>query len=171
MMVNGVRRGGFRLVLSWSFLAIWATAVISGCTGGTDNKPTARVTGKVTYAGQPVPGGSLLFSPIRDAKSNKPGKSGQATIKSDGTYTVTTYTDGDGAVIGSHQLSFSPPAVEQPSAAAGAHVASPPPSPYAGLGSKQAKVAVVKGGNTIDIELVKQAATAAPGTPGAAHGI
>ena len=155
-MTKTFPRSGSHLASRWSLLAILATALISGCGGGNaDNKPTATVTGKVTYNGQPVPGGSLLFSPIRDAKSNMPGKAGQATIKSDGTYSVTTYTDGDGAVIGSHRLSFSAPAVAQPQAPAGGHVAAPPPSPYDGLSPKQAEVAVVKGDNKIDIELVK----------------
>ena len=171
-MATGMRRCGGHGASSWSFVVILTTALLSGCAGGNaDNKLAAKVTGKVTYNGKPIPGGSLVFSPIGGAKNNKPGKAGQATIKPDGTYAVTTYTDGDGAVVGQHRLLFSPPPVEQPQTPAGGHAAASPPSPYADLGPKQAEITVAKGENKIDIELVKQAApAAAQAAPSAAHG-
>ena len=161
MMTSCVQRGTWAKASSWGCLVVMATALVSGCAGGNpDSKPTAKVTGTVTYDGKPVPGGMLQFSP-KGGADKKPGKAGLATIKSDGTFAVTTYNDGDGAVIGAHQLTFTAPAVEQPQAPAGAHAeAAAPPSPYAGLSPKQAEITVSKGENKIDVELVKQAASA-----------
>lgn len=172
-MANGLRRGS-DLASGWGLLAIVATGLVVGCSDVGDQKATAKVTGRVMYEGKPVPGGSLMFSPVRDAKTPMSGKAGQAVVKSDGTYFVTTYANGDGAVVGKHQVSFSPPAMAQTEAPAGAHVqTAAAESPYAGLTPKQTDVSVVKGENKIDIELVKAAASpAAPGAapaPAAAH--
>jgi len=154
MKMVGIRRR----VSSWSLTAIFTAAMLSGCGGGDpDKKPTAKVTGKVTVEGTPVSGGILIFSPVSDGKSNLVGKSGQATIKSDGTYIVSTYGTDDGAIIGQHRVLFQPPPPAPPSAAAG-HDAAPPADPLAGLSPKQPVVDVFKGGSEINIELVKQPA-------------
>jgi hypothetical protein len=99
----------------------------------------------------------LIFAPMGDGKSNIVGKSGQATIKSDGTYTVSTYGTDDGAIIGKHRVLFSPPPAAPPSATA-AHDAGPPADPLSGMVPKQPEVDVAKGGSQINIELVKQSA-------------
>lgn len=131
-------------------------ALLVGCGGDAETKPTAKVTGKVTYEGQPVTGGSLMFSPISSSSSNKPGKAGDATIKPDGTFTVTTYAPGDGAVVGGHRIAFMPPAPEVPAATpAGAHTEAPP-APFSGLVPKTTEITVSNGDNKIEIELVKQ---------------
>jgi hypothetical protein len=137
---------------------------IVGCGGG-DQKPTAKVQGKVTFNGQPVPGGTLSFAPIAAEKGNEPGKSASGGVNSDGTYVLSTYADKDGAVIGKHRVIY---LAASAAAAAGANPDDPasghsdetaaanpaPPSPFQGLIPKAAEVEVKSGSNTIDIELV-----------------
>ena len=70
---------------------------LCGC--GSDNRlETATVSGKVTYNGDPLQIGSLLFVPVGG------GPSAQANIESDGTYTMGTYETKDGAIPGEHKV-------------------------------------------------------------------
>ena len=92
------------------FLVVGVLAA-SGCGGGGN---TAKVSGKVTYDGKPVTGGSLTFLPA--AKDGKEAMSGSANVGQDGSYTVSTYGDGDGAGIGTNMISYSPPPSETPAA-------------------------------------------------------
>jgi len=173
MLVSSMPRGESRGVLSFSLVAMMLIAMLSGCSrGGVGSKPTAKVSGEVTYDGKPVTGGMLTFSPIGDDSGKMTGRAGQAVIGDDGSYTVTTYTDNDGAVIGPHRLIFAAPAVVTRETPAGAH-AKPETSPYAGLTPKEVEIEVSSGTNTIDIELVKpvQAVKTNVTAPGAvAHG-
>ena len=82
------------------FMAIVASFALSfsGC-GGNSNRPkTAKVTGKVTYDGKPVETGSLLFVPVGG------GTSAQGNISEDGTYTLGTFTETDGAILGDFKV-------------------------------------------------------------------
>jgi hypothetical protein len=129
----------------------------AGCGGGSDNLATAKVTGKVTYNNMPVTGGSVTFSPISSAsggtKPSMVGKPAAGVVGSDGTFSLSTYGSGDGAVVGKHRVSFSPPAVEIDEAQH-KEDSKPPVSPYAGLVPKTTEVEVKAGSNTIDIELI-----------------
>jgi hypothetical protein len=78
-----------------SLLLGFAVAAV-GC-GGNERK-TAVVTGKVTYKGKPVPTGTITFVP------KTPGPPATGELRPDGTYTLTTYRDGDGAVLGEHTV-------------------------------------------------------------------
>jgi hypothetical protein len=66
----------------------------------------APVTGKVTCNGKPITEGYIIFTPIVSGSADpaKSGKSAYATIKPDGTYSLTTYDEGDGALIGKHEV-------------------------------------------------------------------
>src|SRR3954466_14530767 len=64
---------------------------------GPHGEATAIVRGKVTYAGKPVPNGTVNFIPDR-------GPSATGEIQPDGSYTLMTYEAGDGAVIGAHKV-------------------------------------------------------------------
>lgn len=66
-----------------------------GCTEG---MKTAPVKGKLTYKGKPVPNGTITFIP----EGNGPSATGE--IQSDGSYELTTYKSGDGAVLGKHTV-------------------------------------------------------------------
>lgn len=91
-------------LLFW--MAIPAIALtVAGC-GADFAKETAPVSGKVTCNGEMVTEGYIVFTPVVQASADPKdsGKSGYATIESDGTYVITTYDDGDGAVIGMHEV-------------------------------------------------------------------
>jgi hypothetical protein len=79
-----------------ALVAAAAVLLAAGC--GTDRKKTAEVTGKVTYRGKPVPNGTVTFIP----EAGGPPATGE--IRPDGTYTLTTYSKGDGAVPGRHKV-------------------------------------------------------------------
>lgn len=59
--------------------------------------PTAKVSGKVTLDGKPVPVGLVIFTP-------ESGRSASGKIQPDGTYVLETYDENDGAVLGRHRL-------------------------------------------------------------------
>jgi hypothetical protein len=75
-------------------------ALSSGLTGcsSQDRMKTAIVKGQVTYKGKPVPNGTVLFIP------SDQGPSATGELQKDGTYTLTTYRKGDGAVLGKHKV-------------------------------------------------------------------
>jgi hypothetical protein len=72
-----------------------AVCLLGGC--GSDQLKTAVVRGTVTYNGKPVPNGTISFVPVS-------GPNATGEIQPDGTYTLTTYRKGDGAVLGQHTV-------------------------------------------------------------------
>lgn len=130
-----------------------AAALLSGC--GVKTYPVAPVRGKLTHQGQPVSGGSLVFGPIGTGKGEV-GKPGIAQVGPDGSFEVTTYREGDGAVIGKHTVSFSPPSMVVQETPAESHVeedADAPAQPYAGLVPHPMEVEIKRGENEITLEL------------------
>jgi hypothetical protein len=78
-----------------------ATSVLSGC--GADHGLTlGRVQGKVTYKGEPVRYGTVFFVP--DVAKGTDGPSAMGIITDDGTYTLSTDSGGDGALVGHHKV-------------------------------------------------------------------
>jgi hypothetical protein len=57
------------------------------------------VKGRVTYAGKLVTEGRVTFYP-------EAGRMALGTIAADGTYTLTTFKPGDGALIGPHKVAI-----------------------------------------------------------------
>lgn len=130
-----------------------------GCGGANEQMQTAKVKGKVTFNGQPVVEGELLFAP--DGGGDEPGKPGAAKIQPDGTFTVSTYGNGDGAVIGTHKITYIAPPPrqmnEQEDVSSGTPSNStekPVPSPFAGMVTEQQTVEVESGTNELEIKLV-----------------
>jgi len=80
-----------------------------GCSSGLEEFPTAKASGKVLCDGQPVANVRLVFSPIGKKGKIESGKSGLADAKEDGTFTVSTYGNDDGAVIGKHNVVVTSP--------------------------------------------------------------
>lgn len=66
--------------------------------------PTARTTGRVICEGQPVPHVMVFFEPMQTGKSGLVGKQGFAYAQPDGTFSIATYGENDGAVIGHHRV-------------------------------------------------------------------
>jgi hypothetical protein len=125
--------------------------LLVGC-GSTNLAP---VKGKLTYLGQPVKGGMLIFSPLASSEEPQPGKAAAAEVsRNDGSFTLETHHSGDGAKIGRHRVTYSPPVqelTEQQRTDPGYFA---PPSPYAGLVPRTLEVEVKAGENTVNIELV-----------------
>jgi len=57
---------------------------------------TVPVEGKVLYRGKPLEFGSVMFQPEK-------GPTARGTIQPDGTFRLSTYREGDGAIPGAHQ--------------------------------------------------------------------
>lgn len=85
-----------RTVRGWFALAAGLGLLAAGCGG--DKVKTYSVSGKVTYKGRAVPNGTVTFVP------DPSGPPATGEIKPDGTYTLTTYSSGDGAVAGRHKV-------------------------------------------------------------------
>lgn len=78
-------------------MTVGALAAV-GC--GSSGPEMARVTGKVTYNGQPVPLGTIAFQ----ALDPEGGRNAIGMIQPDGTYTLHTEQPGDGALLGDYQI-------------------------------------------------------------------
>jgi hypothetical protein len=83
--------------------------VAFGC--GSDQMKVAPVEGKVTYQDKPLEFGSVLFQPDI-------GPAARGKIAPDGTFRLTTYTAGDGAVLGPHRVAVSCLESQRPGATA-----------------------------------------------------
>jgi hypothetical protein len=80
------------------------TAVVVGMLLGCSNAPfdVAPVHGKITLDGQPLKAGKVMFAPIRKGADLEAGKPAIGVIREDGTFELSTYRNGDGAVVGEH---------------------------------------------------------------------
>jgi hypothetical protein len=131
------------------FAALLGLALAAGCASG--DLPTAVVTGKVTYDGKPVPNGTVLFVPAA-------GPPATGEIQPDGSYRMTTYANGDGAVLGKHQVCIT---ALQDITGRGAEERTPLPPPiipekYMHRATSGLTADVQPGENTIDFALTKQ---------------
>jgi hypothetical protein len=100
-------------------LCFWlCLAGFAGCTF--NGSTTAPVRGKVTLDGQPVTRGIVHFLP--DA-----GPAASGPLTADGTYRLSTHGTQDGAVIGNHQVYFSPPPTDLSDYSMDDYVANKPP--------------------------------------------
>lgn len=84
--------------------ALWrglvCLALLAGCGRG---PAMGQVDGLVTYNGQPVTNGTVLFVP------ESPGPGAQGTLDERGKFKLTTYEPGDGALAGPHRVAIVPP--------------------------------------------------------------
>ncbi len=84
--------------------AIVAVICLAGCRGHELN--TAPVRGTVTLDGKPLARGTVIFTPTQ-------GRSANGRIQSDGSFNLSTYGDGDGAIVGSHKIAVYEAPVER----------------------------------------------------------
>lgn len=112
--------------------------LVGGCGSG-DAHPTAAVQGKVLHNGQPVADAVVSFTPQAGAaSSNQPGKSATGRTDATGTFTLSTYQIGDGAIVGTHQVTVS---------------SEDPNQPLPGQAAKDLTLEVKPGTNDFQIEL------------------
>jgi hypothetical protein len=95
---SGVRTApGLRSVLSAAAMAALLVGPFSGCAEPFEHPRTFPVSGKVTHKGQPVPKGTITFQPDQ-------GQAAVGEIQPDGTYRLSTFSPGDGAVPGHYKI-------------------------------------------------------------------
>jgi hypothetical protein len=120
---------------------------VAGCGGGSNFK-TAPVSGTVRCNGTLITAGLVVFTPIPKpgTKTQETGRSATGIIQADGTFILSTYKDGDGAIIGRHRI----------------QVMAPPPedddSPLTdenrfACGNETIEEEVEEGGNVLELEL------------------
>lgn len=100
MNMNGKRYVFFSKSCACMAVAMCTLSMLTGC-----NKAPyelAPVVGKVTIDGQPLADGQVMFAPRAKGGDGKAGKPAMGNIKPDGTFTLSTYAQGDGAVVGEH---------------------------------------------------------------------
>ena len=78
-------------------LVLPCVALLMGC--GPDYPDCVPVSGKVTFEGEPVTQGTITFYPDG-------GRAAMGEIQPDGTYVLTTFEPGDGAVPGRHTVTI-----------------------------------------------------------------
>jgi hypothetical protein len=83
----------------WIYLA-WAVA-IAGCGPG-NGLTMGRVSGVVTYKGEPVELGEVLFLP--DSEKGNSGVPSMGVIGKDGRYSMSTQVADDGVIVGHHKV-------------------------------------------------------------------
>lgn len=76
-------------------LAAGLLGAVCGC--GRDKLDVAPAKGKVTYNGNALEFGSVVFQPEK-------GIPARGDIKSDGTFVLGTYAETDGAILGKHKV-------------------------------------------------------------------
>lgn len=127
---------------SLSSLTLLASLAALGC--GSGNPPTGYVTGKVYLDDQLLSGGSVLFIPTPT------GQYASGTIQKDGSYTLTTFRDGDGAVLGKHRIMVS--AVKEVKNEGDPVVPLTPPK-YSNENTSGLEADIIKGDNVVDLRL------------------
>lgn len=86
--------------ISTCLFAIGSSFTI-GCSS--EQFETAAVSGTVTSNGTPVAIGTIVFNPIATGSNTMVGKSATGYIEN-GQFILSTYGNGDGAVIGEHSV-------------------------------------------------------------------
>ena len=79
---------------------------ISGC--GRDSM--GQVRGKIVFEGKPVPVGTVTFAPTGEGgNEHMPGKAAVGGPDKNGEFTLSTYKAQDGAHVGKHLVTYTPP--------------------------------------------------------------
>ncbi|WP_145062745.1 hypothetical protein [Adhaeretor mobilis] len=68
---------------------------LAGCDSPSYEQDTAPVSGRVTLDGEPLTQGIVYLLPSK-------GRSAKGLIKQDGSFVLKTYSEGDGAQVGTH---------------------------------------------------------------------
>lgn len=94
---------GVRTQIAW-LLVTAPIALVVGCGGQRDG--LAPVSGTVTLNGKPVTHGHVFAKPSE-------GRTAVGRIRPDGTFTLGTDTDSDGAKVGEHTVTLAPPRADE----------------------------------------------------------
>jgi hypothetical protein len=98
-----------KVLESWVCLAVCLVS-FAGC-GGMEKFDTTPTKGIVLCNGDPVEGAIVFFEPLKSGDSGLVGKSAVGRTDAKGEFVLTTYDEGDGAVIGRHRVRVGAPEV------------------------------------------------------------
>lgn len=134
--------------------ALAVLALVAGC--GPSRPATVPVRGVVKLDGTAVAGATVLFQPAQ-------GVPGRAITGADGTFELTTFANGDGALVGRHRVAvskFTMSGVEEtaggvsgPVAAAGVKETWVTPRRYATTAESGLEVEVKRGMGPVTLDL------------------
>jgi hypothetical protein len=85
-------------------LALILIIAIAGC--GRTKYELAPVDGTVTIDGRPLTNARIMFAPVAKGGALEAGKPAVGRLGADGSFTLTTYRDNDGAVVGDHWVTI-----------------------------------------------------------------
>lgn len=132
---------------------------IAGCGGDPSLPKLGKVWGKVSLNGKSVDSGHIVFTPIQ-GKGGDTGQTATGEIESDGSYTMTTFNTGDGAILGQHTVTvvLTEKGFEMPKPKADGTIdyklpKKIGPSKYASVEKSPLKCTVVEAGTNFDIEM------------------
>jgi hypothetical protein len=134
--------------------------LVAGCTGGPNRPTTHAVKGTVTFEGKPLEGALVSFIPEGD---HQPAN---GTTDASGVYTLTTFTQGDGAMEGRYKVTVTKfPAASGGAGGEGDDYVPPSgdlptpknelPKQYASPAESGFTATVTPGGGTFDFSLTK----------------
>jgi hypothetical protein len=112
---NALDRPPIRGRLAWLIVALASSA---GC----NESPyaLAPVSGTVTIDGQPLTAGRVMFAPIATGDGRDAGKPASGRLQPGGRFVLTTFDEGDGAVVGDHWITVIGPAKDEVTPTGGA---------------------------------------------------
>ena len=93
----------FMTRISWSLVVGVLVSAAVGCGGGTGFEKPVPVTGKVVFQGKPVDGAMVTFL----SKAEGAGRSASGQTAADGSFSLTTFKTGDGALPGDYLVTVS----------------------------------------------------------------
>ena len=130
---------------------------LGGCSGDPNMPKLGKVHGTVKYNGKLLDAGHIVFTPAT-GKGGATGQVATGEINSDGTYDMTTFNTGDGAILGQHIVTVTVQKGEMPKPDANSHIKyelpkNQAPSKYATADKSPLRCTVVETGTEFDIEL------------------
>lgn len=125
-------------------IVLAAALLLVGC--GSSDK--GQVSGTVTAARQPVTGGSVSFAPVAGSAA---GRVATGAVRSEGSFSLSTDVDNDGALIGRHKGGLHAPIGRRRIGRPRREIALPRP------GAREREVEVKAGENKFAIELIPAA--------------
>lgn len=150
--------------LSQTGLFVLAIGLMAGC-GNNGNVTVYPVSGTVKFNGKPMEGGgSIAFMP----KGKQAGKAAGGTINMDGTYSLSTYKENDGSMVGDFKVIITQETSIEPMATPDGEAPTAKPKPevpadaripaiYSDPQSSVLEAKVEAKANTIDFDLKPQA--------------
>ena len=91
---------------------LFAGLSLAGCNRAEPPVPVHPVSGKVFYDGKPAEGVRVFLQPISAPAVPKIPCNPHGVTQADGSFTLTTYVEGDGAAEGSYKVTLFWPAVQ-----------------------------------------------------------